>query len=222
MAQPLTNQATQPPQHTACAEQIRRAAKSLFAEHGFEAVSIAAIASRAECSKSNIFHHFGNKQSLYFDVMRHATQRSVARIREIMADDKDARTRLNETIKAHYAMLAEDPGRSRLMLREVMFSNPQRGQELATEVFGEQFSVLTELIRGLDNDKHQAAQPGGTGNTPQFLAFMLIAANVMLFHCHNVLQFLPGADFANDTDRYAESVADVLLAGLVPRDPGAN
>lgn len=197
---------------TACAVEIRRVAKTLFAERGYDSVSISDIADQAACSKANIFHHFGSKEGLYFDVMRQVMQRSAARIREVMADDKDARTRLTQTAKDHYAMLVEDPERSRLMMREVMFSSPQRGQELASEVFSEHFSALTELIRGLHGK--------GTAN-PEFLAFMLIAANVMLFHCNNVLQFLPGAGFAHDVDAYAENLSEMLLRSLDGQAPGA-
>lgn len=196
---------------TACAVEIRRVAKTLFAERGYDSVSISDIADQAACSKANIFHHFGSKEGLYFDVMRQVMQRSAARIREVMADDKDARTRLTQTVKDHYAMLAEDPERSRLIMREVMFSSPQRGQELASEVFGEQFSALTELLSGLHSK--------GTDN-PEFLAFMLIAANVMLFHCNNVLQFLPGTEFASDVDVYAENLSEMLLHSLDVRASG--
>lgn len=187
------------------ADEIRRAAKALFAQRGFDAVSISAIAERAACSKSNIFHHFGSKQALYFDVMRQATQRSATRIRQVMTDDNNSYTRLYETVKDYYAVIAEDPERSRLMMREVMFSSPQRGQELAKEVFAEQFIALTELMAGLG---------GKPAANPEFLAFILIAANVMYFHCHNVLEHLPGADFARDSNQYAEFVSGLLLKHL--------
>lgn len=192
------------------ADEIRRAAKSLFAQRGFDAVSISAIAEQAECSKSNIFHHFGSKQALYFDVMRQATGRSAMRIRQVMADDKDPCTRLHETVKDYYAVIAEDPERSRLMMREVMFSSPQRGQELAKEVFAEEFEALTELIAELGSKQPVNAE---------FLAFVLVATNAMYFHCRNVLEHLHGADFARDSAQYAELVSSLLLKYLdVPHE----
>lgn len=190
---------------TRCADDIRRVAKSLFAERGFDAVSINDIAKNADCSKSNIFHHFGSKQNLYFDVMRDATRRSVAQIREIMGADKQPRARLQHAVNEHYAMIAEDPERSRLMMREVMFSSPLRGRELAEEVFGEQFKTMTDLIRSLG---------ARGGNNPEFMAFVLIAMNVMHFHCRNVVQHFPGTDFASNTDMFSEMVADLLLQNL--------
>ncbi len=192
-------------EQNSCAEQIREQAKKLFAARGFDAVSISDIADAAECSKSNIFHHFGSKEALYFDVMRQVMQRSTDRIRQVMADDIDAPARLAQTVKDHYAMISEDPERSRLMMREVMFSSPQRGRELAGQVFGEQFKTLTELMRSMGDEADGRAE---------FTAFMLIAANVMHFHCHNVLQHLPGAEFADDLDGYAHMVTNILLLNL--------
>jgi len=196
-----------------CAEQIRREAKTLFSARGFDAVSISDIACAADCSKSNIFHHFGSKERLYFDVMREAMQRSVTRIREVMAEDGDAQKRIRQIAKDHYAIINEDPERSRLMMREVMFSSPQRGQELASEVFGEQFSALTELMNDLNRDKTVK---------PEFLAFMLIAANVMLFHCQNVLQFLPGADLLLNVDTHTDAVSKMLMNSMGLAADGAQ
>ena len=58
---------------------ILEAAIPLFAERGFEAVALSAIAERAGVCKSNIFHHFGSKELLYVAVVRHGgTRRSAA------------------------------------------------------------------------------------------------------------------------------------------------
>jgi len=44
---------------------ILEAAETLFAEKGFDAVSMSAIARLANTSKPNIYHHFKNKNELY-------------------------------------------------------------------------------------------------------------------------------------------------------------
>ncbi|MCP4048031.1 MAG: helix-turn-helix transcriptional regulator [Gammaproteobacteria bacterium] len=45
---------------------ILEAAECLFADRGFDAVSMSAIAKLANTSKSNIYHHFKNKNELYY------------------------------------------------------------------------------------------------------------------------------------------------------------
>lgn len=45
------------------------AATSIFAEQGFGAASISKIATAAGVSKATVFHHFGNKDNLYLEVL---------------------------------------------------------------------------------------------------------------------------------------------------------
>ena len=53
---------------------ILEAAEYLFAEKGFDAVSMSAIAKLANSSKPNIYHHFKNKDELYLSIMKNAVQ----------------------------------------------------------------------------------------------------------------------------------------------------
>src|ERR687893_1366065 len=46
---------------------IRETAQRLFAEHGFEAVTIADIASAADVAVQTVFNHFPTKEDLFFD-----------------------------------------------------------------------------------------------------------------------------------------------------------
>ena len=57
---------------------ILNAAEVLFAQKGFDAVSMSAIAKLANTSKPNIYHHFKNKNELYLAVMKAAVRRSSA------------------------------------------------------------------------------------------------------------------------------------------------
>lgn len=45
---------------------VVRAAEELFSEHGFNAVSVAEIADRAEIGRTTFFRHFGDKQEVVF------------------------------------------------------------------------------------------------------------------------------------------------------------
>ena len=48
-------------------QEISDVATRLFAEHGFEQVTLAQIADAADVSVKTIFNHFGSKEELYFD-----------------------------------------------------------------------------------------------------------------------------------------------------------
>ena len=47
------------------AQTILLAARRLFAERGFDGVSINDVAAAAGVSKANVFHHFGSKPKLH-------------------------------------------------------------------------------------------------------------------------------------------------------------
>ncbi|MAA75907.1 MAG: TetR family transcriptional regulator [Salinisphaeraceae bacterium] len=185
------------------AEDILGAAKELFAEKGFDAVSVSAIAERAGSGKTNVFHHFGNKQRLYFAVMRGAVDRSELNMRAVTESDAEGCERLREAIRLHYNLLEEDPERARLIMREVMFSSPRQGQELAEEVFGDHFQAMIEMVRSLGL---------GSGQRAAFVAFMLMAANVMRFHCRNVMRHFPDSEFQDDLDGYVEYLSTMLFS----------
>ena len=48
-------------------EEIRTAARQLFAARGFEAVTIADIAAQADVAVQTVFNHFATKEELFFD-----------------------------------------------------------------------------------------------------------------------------------------------------------
>jgi len=48
-------------------ESVRRAAHRLFAEHGFDAVTIADVARDADVAVQTVFNHFATKEDLFFD-----------------------------------------------------------------------------------------------------------------------------------------------------------
>jgi AcrR family transcriptional regulator len=48
-------------------ELVRRVAQDLFAERGFEAVTIADVAKRADVAVQTVFNHFATKEELFFD-----------------------------------------------------------------------------------------------------------------------------------------------------------
>ena len=62
--------------------EISDVATRLFAEHGFEGVTLAQIADAAEVSVKTIFNHFGSKEDLYFDRLAEARTDLVATIAE--------------------------------------------------------------------------------------------------------------------------------------------
>jgi len=200
-----------------CRQKVLAAALDLFAAHGFDGVSMNAIASRVGISKANVFHHFGSKEGLYVETMQHACMAFVPVLDGLEESDRAHEERLRRFVRDDVRQMFSDPGRARLILREILESGPSRGQELASEVFDQHFSRVVALFRsGQDSGVFREDIP------PALAASMAIACNVFLFQSQHVLRHLSGVDFVDDPERYAGLVSRVLVHGLVRDADGSR
>jgi TetR/AcrR family transcriptional regulator len=192
------------------AQTILEIAEELFAEKGFDAVSINDIALRAGMSKANIYHHYSSKEDLYMVVLKSACEHSAQALKEVedaLADGP--RAQLESFFSLHLQALLTHSRSSRLIQRELLENAPKRGRQLAEEVFSEQFSRLVALVRegqsqGLLRKDFDAA----------LLAFLLVGANVFFFETRSVLKHLPEVDFAESPERYSAAVFALLSRGF--------
>jgi len=79
-------------------ESIRQAALELFREHGFKKVSIEDIARKAGVSHVTIYNHFGGKEELVRDTIKHTIQDVVAKSQEIIESDLPYLEKMNRLI----------------------------------------------------------------------------------------------------------------------------
>lgn len=75
-------------------------AQSLFAEHGFEAVSMRDIAAAAEVSVALLTYHFGTKDRLYHEIFTRQSAVLDARIAHLADVDPAAEDRLDQIVAA--------------------------------------------------------------------------------------------------------------------------
>jgi len=208
-----TPQSTRQPASTDTVDRILTVAEALFAEHGFDAVSINAIAEAAGVSKANVFHHFISKNDLYLAVLRNACRDASQHLDELGNDQESLAARLPQFARAHLDNLLEHAQVTRLMLRELLSDNPRHGQELAEKVFGEKFSRFVAILR--------AGQQAGELRAdidPAMVATVLLGANVFFFESREVLRHFPDVTFTQQPERYSTLLADILLHGILPPD----
>lgn len=189
---------------------ILDAAALLFSKHGFEAVSMSSIASKAGLSKANIFHHFGSKDALYLAVLRCACAQSTPLLEELTHFKGSFAERLQHFAQDHLAALLNQKEVSRLILREILESDTCRGRTLAEEVVGENFSILVNIIR--EGQNHGELRKD---IDPAMVATLLIGADVFFFEAQPVLKHLSDVNFADDPKRYSTMLADMLLRGIL-------
>lgn len=192
-------------------ERILSAAKDLFAESGFNSVSMNAIAEHAGVSKANIFHHFKSKNELYLAVLKTACNQSGSPIDQFGSGSGSLVERLRDYARSHLANILQDEKISRLILRDLLENGPQRGKELAEQVFGQNFASLVEILR-VGQKKGELRQ----GIDPAMLATLLIGADVFFFQSREVLRHFPDVSFTDSPDSYSAMLVDILLRGIQP------
>ena len=104
---------------------IRAAARSLFAERGFDRATLRAIAERAGMGASSIYRHVSTKDELL--ILELADLQEEAWLRFRKSDERGAptRSRIHGFFDAQHALLADDPDLTVIALRAISF--PQEG-----------------------------------------------------------------------------------------------
>ncbi len=92
-------------------------AEALFAQRGYAAVGISAVAAQAGLGKSSLFHHFPSKASLYGAVLLSVIERIEVRLLPVLARSGTSPQKLGLAVDALIDALAEHPTSARLLLR---------------------------------------------------------------------------------------------------------
>lgn len=189
---------------------ILAAAETLFAERGFDAVSMSDIAERADVSKANIFHHFSSKMALYIAVVRAACQDSMTRLQNLGVETGPFVERLADFVHRQLEDMLEHEQIHRLIKRELLRDGETQGRELAEQVWGDSFGRFVAILR--------AAQARGELRPdvdPAMAVTLLIGSNVFFVDSRQVLKHLPDITFAGDPAAYARMTTDIVLRGIL-------
>lgn len=86
--------------------EILKVASRLFANHGYEGVSIRGIADAAGILSASLYHHFSSKQELYIEAHDVALENALVRMRNEIAPLSDPWKRLEGACKRHLEIRA--------------------------------------------------------------------------------------------------------------------
>lgn len=131
-------------------EEIKLAAKQLFARQGFAATSIRQIASQANLEGGSLYYHFPDKIEILFTILDEGNRQLLELIDRVRQADAKAPQRLRGLILGHVAILAHDPERFMVVVRELgQMTGPRRDKIMAQRKRYEQ-AVQQLLIDGID------------------------------------------------------------------------
>lgn len=188
------------------------AAEILFAQKGFEAVSMSAIASLANTSKPNIYHHFKNKNELYLAVMKTAVRRSSALLDKLQDSPGTYRQRLTDFAAGQLDNILGHKRSTQLVLREALSEDSKNGKEITGLVMGEVFSRLVTMVcQGQQENEFRK------DIDPTLAAFMIVSANMFFFQASPAMRHIPDVAFSDDANTYSKGVMDVLIYGMLQK-----
>ncbi|MEP7118839.1 MAG: helix-turn-helix domain-containing protein, partial [Acidobacteriota bacterium] len=100
-------------------DRIFAAAAADFSAHGFDGVSVDAIAHEAGVNKAMIYYHFEGKLGLYREVVRDMLRAVAAAATEIAANGAEPETKIEGFIEALARLRDQRPWFPPLMMREM-------------------------------------------------------------------------------------------------------
>ena len=190
----------------------------LFAEHGYDGVSLSAIASRARVNKAMVSYHFGGKRKLYLAIVTATFADIVARVEKLPASGRPAPTLLRELV----ALIAEtalrrNPHFPAMMLREVLAG----GKHLEA-------TTLTYPVRVADVVRRiveRGVREGSFRPVDPLLTHLSLVGSLLFFFATTGMRarlVSEGRLRARVTDAagYVKHMQDLLIDGLAARPRG--
>jgi AcrR family transcriptional regulator len=176
----------------------------LFAEKGYSALSMRALAKEVNMSVAGIYHYFPDKNTLYLETVRFAFSGKALATSKILESDLTVQEKLENYVRLLLNMMSHDPIFHQLMQREIMEANTERMQLLAQGVFKNHFDELLAFAREL---------------APHLDAYLVATSIIGLvkYYLDNqpILPHLPGWDVKyQDVEVLAKHITQLLLFGI--------
>jgi AcrR family transcriptional regulator len=124
---------------------IERAAAELFAERGYDGVSLEEIGEAAGVSRTVIYDHFPSKSALHARLCEDHAGRLLVHMAERAAGEGPPLERMRTGIDAVLEFIENDPYAWRIMFSE-MAADPERA-ELAHRLSGQATDAIAALVR---------------------------------------------------------------------------
>jgi TetR/AcrR family transcriptional regulator len=198
--------------HTAGARSILEAATALFADYGFDGVSIATIARKAGVCKANVFHHFPSKDDLYLLVAKQASSELTGYLERLLAEPGSSAAKVRSLVGYVINTTLDNPQRTRLLLRELSDPKHARVRKLARAEFQRNFTAMCGIfLQGRERGEFAAdVEPGAA-------AMLVSGAAQSFFVGREAMRDFHEAAELDDPALYAERVSKMIVDAVTVR-----
>jgi TetR/AcrR family transcriptional regulator len=128
------------------AEQIRSVATQLFARHGYEGVSLQAIAERVGVTKQTLLYHFSSKDVLRKAVLDQVFAHWRERLPQMLEAVTSGHGRFDALTRELFRFFEADADRARLLVRELL-DNPDEMRRMLADNLRPWVLLVAQYIR---------------------------------------------------------------------------
>ena len=193
------------------AGRIFRAARKLFAEKGFAAVSMRDIASHADTSKANVFHHFKSKADLYKCVLTTCASEFDELLDQLENNIREMEGVLEHLIHSRLKIQLQDRETGILFLRAVLEYHDNVEYRIVSEIIRDRFQ---RFIRLLDHLRKSNAVKETIDN--RTLALLIFGSHHIYWLMHPHLS--SDSHCLPVPDEFSKQVANVLVDGILTKN----
>jgi AcrR family transcriptional regulator len=184
-------------------ERILACALELFAAHGFDATSVQQVVAQAGVTKGALYHYFGAKEDLLFEIYHSLLTEQLASLDGIVARGADPATTLRDIIRSLTETTADNSRAVTVFTRESSRLDEERWQTLRGEWRRYQDTVRS-VIRNA-----QASGVFTTHASPEIISWAIFGVN-------NSMPTWFRPDGPKKPAEIADELADFVLAALTP------
>ena len=203
---------------TSVQEKIEYAALSLFADMGYERVTIRDISRKAGVNSASISYYFGGQMNLYMTILRVGAERIKERLERQKCHFRNPQDVIHYHIQALGELLVMYPEAIRIMQWELV--NP-------TEPFKEIWDIL---YRPIFNEIYHALKDGITRGifrkdiNPRCACVVLMNMifNFFTVHGNRMIDGVMEAQESISQEEYFKDLEDLLMQGLLTDTKGGN
>jgi TetR/AcrR family transcriptional regulator len=167
-------------------EEILKLSIPLFAETGYDGVSMRDVAVAVGLTPAALYYHFSNKEQLYVDTVAYAFREVTDVLKAAIEAAPTPLEQLESIISVSIKMLANNKPLVRLIQWVKLDSDRQHPKKLATAALNELFSTVQKLVGKL-----------GSGYNASRLLISIASMVVFPFEIEDTCQYLSGYQSRN-------------------------
>lgn len=182
---------------------IFRVAAHLFAERGYNGVSMREISETTGLSKPTIYYYFGNKEGIYSSLVDAGLHFGSSEFQNLLEQDLSIRQKIIEIAKIRFRQVLQFPEFAKFFLR--LYTSTEKLPFL--ENFIKEAGVRRQLLIRLIEEGVTRGEFGTSAN-PQLAAEIFMGAMM-----HFILNQLNSKEMLL-SDKLAEDIVELLFKGL--------